>query len=142
MRLLKCYTQYVSKFGKICTDRRTGKGQFSFQSPRRTMLSNAQTTIQLCSFHMLARLCPKSFKLGFSNAGIKTCQMYKMGFEEAEESEIKLSTLVGSQKKQENSRKTSTSVSLTTLKPLTMWITKNCGKLLKTWEYQATLPAS
>ena len=41
-----------------------------------------------------------------------------------------------------DSRKTSTSVSLTTLKPKTVWITTNCGKFLKRWEYQTTLPAS
>ena len=34
-----------------------------------------------------------------------------------------------------------TSASLTTLKPLTVWITTNCGKFLKRWEYQTTLPA-
>ena len=39
-------------------------------------------------------------------------------------------------------KKTSTSVSLTMLKPLTMWITTNCGKFFKRWEYQITLPAS
>ena len=39
-------------------------------------------------------------------------------------------------------QKTSTSASLTTLKPLTVWITKNCGKFLKRSEYQTTLPAS
>ena len=39
-------------------------------------------------------------------------------------------------------KKTSTSVSMTILKPLTMWITKNCGKFLKTWEYQTTLSVS
>ena len=38
--------------------------------------------------------------------------------------------------------KTSTSASLTTLKPLTVWITTNCGKFFKRWEYQTTLPAS
>ena len=48
------------------------------------------------------------------------------------EPEIKLPTSVGSQKKQESSRKTSTSVSLTMLKPLTVWITTNCGKFLET----------
>ena len=42
-------------------------------------------------------------------------------------------------KKQENSRKTSTSPSLIMLKPLTVWITTNCGKFLKKWEYQTTL---
>ena len=49
---------------------------------------------------------------------------------------------VGSQKKQENSRRTSISASLTMLKPLTLWITENCGKFLKRWEYQTTLHAS
>ena len=45
-------------------------------------------------------------------------------------------------KKQESSRKTSTSALLTTAKALTVWITTNQGKFLKRWEYQTTLPAS
>ena len=44
--------------------------------------------------------------------------------------------------KQENSRKASTYVSLTTLKPLIVWITINCRTFLKRWEYQTTLPVS
>ena len=44
--------------------------------------------------------------------------------------------------KQENSRKASTSASLATLKPLTVWITTKCGKFFKRWEYQTTLAAS
>ena len=68
--------------------------------------------------------------------------MFKLDLEKAEELEIKLPTSVVSQKKQENSRKTSISVSLTMLKPLTVWITTNCGKFLKRWEYQTTWPAS
>ena len=43
---------------------------------------------------------------------------------------------------EENSRKTSTSGSLSTLKPLIVWITTKCGKFFKRWEYQTTLPAS
>ena len=66
--------------------------------------------------------------------------MYKLDLEKAEELKIKLPTSAGSHKKQENSRKTS--ALLTMLKPLTMWITTNCGKFLKKWEYQATWPAS
>ena len=65
--------------------------------------------------------------------------MYQLGFEEAEEPEIKLPTFVGSWRKQGSSRKTSTYVSLTVLQPLTVWIIKNCGKSLKRWEYQTTL---
>ena len=53
-----------------------------------------------------------------------------------------IATFVGSQRKLENSRKTPTSVSLTTSNPLTVWIIINCGKLLKRWEYQTILPVS
>ena len=55
-------------------------------------------------------------------------KMFKLGLEKAEEPEIKLPTSVGLSKKQESSRKTSTSALLTTPKPLTVWITINCGK--------------
>jgi len=135
MMLLKCCTQYVSKFGKLSGGYRTGKGQFSFQCQRKAMPKNAQTTIQLSSFHMLARLCSKSFKLGFRSMWTKNSQRYKLGFEEAEEPESKLPTFVGTWRKQGNSRKTSTSASLSMLKPLTLWITTNCAKFLKRWEY-------
>ena len=62
--------------------------------------------------------------------------------EKAEEPEIKLPTYSGSSKKQESSRKTSISALLTMPKPLTVWITRNCGKFWKRWEYQNTWPAS
>ena len=51
--LLKCYTQYASKFGKLDSGHRNGKGQFSFQSQRKAMPKNAQTTVQMHSSHML-----------------------------------------------------------------------------------------
>ena len=66
--------------------------------------------------------------------------MFKLDLDKAEEPEIKLPTSAGSSKKQENSRKTS--ASLTMPKPLTVWITTNSGKFLKRWEYQDTVPAS
>ena len=68
--------------------------------------------------------------------------MFKLDLEKTEEPEIKLPTSIGSLKKQENSRKTSTSALYTTPKPLTVWITINCGNLLKKWEWQTTWPAS
>ena len=60
------------------------------------------------------------------------------GFRKAEEPEIKLPTSAGSWKKQESSRKTSISALLTMPKPLNVWITRNCGKFFKRWEYQTT----
>jgi len=43
---VRCCTQYASKFGKLSSAHRTGKGQFSFQSQRKAMPKNAQTTTQ------------------------------------------------------------------------------------------------
>ena len=57
--------------------------------------------------------------------------MFKVDLEKAEEPEIKLPASIGSQKKQENSRKTFASASWTMLKPLTAWITKYLGKIHK-----------
>ena len=67
---------------------------------------------------------------------------FRKGREQRSEPDIKLPTSVGLLKKQESSRKTSTSASLTTLKPLTVWITTNYGKFLKRWQYQTTSPVS
>ena len=64
------------------------------------------------------------------------------GFRKAEEPEIKLPTSAGSWKKQDSCRKTSISALSTMPKPLTVWITRNCGKFWKRWQYQTTWPAS
>ena len=55
LMLLKCCTQYASKFGKFTSGQRTGKSPFSFQSQRKAMPKNAQTTAQLHSSHMLVK---------------------------------------------------------------------------------------
>ena len=68
--------------------------------------------------------------------------MFKLVLEKAEEPEIKLPTSAGSLKKQESSSKTSISALLTMPKSLTVWVTINCGKFWKRWDYQTTLPAS
>ena len=85
-----------------------------------------------------------SFSSSLANANTWTVNflMFKLVLEKAEEPDIKLSTSAGSWKKQESSRKTSTSALLTMPKPLTVWITINCGKILERWECQTTWPAS
>ena len=126
----RCCIQYVSKFGRFSSGHRTGKGQSSSQFPRRVILKNVLTIRQLHSYPILVRSCLKSCKLGFRIMQTKNFQMSKLGLENEEEPEIKL-PFAGSHKKQENSRKTSTSVSLTM--PLTMWVITNCGKLFRRW---------
>ena len=69
-------------------------------------------------------------------------QMFKLDLEKAEEPEIKLPISAGSLKKWDSSRKTPTSALLTMPKHLTVWITINCGKFFKRWEYQTTWPTS
>ena len=140
--LWKCCTQYASKFGKLSSGHRTGKGQFSFQSQRKAMPKNDQTTTQLHSSQTLVKCCLKFSKPDFSNTWTMNFQMFKLVLEKAEAPEIKLPTSAGSWKKQESSRKTSISALLTMPKPLTVWITINCGKFWKRWESQTTWPAS
>ena len=64
------------------------------------------------------------------------------GFRKGRGTRDQIANIFGSSRKQESSRKTSTSVLLTMPKPLTMWIAINCGKFWKRWEYQTTWSAS
>ena len=80
---------------------------------------------------MLAKKYSKFSKLAFNSTQTENFQMFKLDLEKAEESRDQIPNIcwiIG--KKQENSRKTSTSASLTMLKPLTVWITTN-WKILK-----------
>ena len=99
------------------------------------MSKKVQTTTQLHSTHRLAKQCSKISKPGFNSTWAVNLQMFKLVLEKAEEPEIKLPTSTGSSKKQESYRKTSASALLTTTKPLTVWITTNCEKFWKRWEF-------
>ena len=103
------------------------------------MPKNAQTTAQLL---YASKVMLKILQARLQQYVNQNFQMFKLVLEKAEEQEIKLPTSVRSSKKQDSSRKTSTSSLLTTPKPLTVWIITNCGKFFKRWEYQTTLPAS
>ena len=60
------------------------------------------------------------------------------GFRKGRGTRDQIANIFGTSKKQESSRKTSTFASLAMLKALTVWITINCGKFFKRWEYQTT----
>ena len=80
--------------------------------------------------------------LGFNSTRTENFQMFKLHLERQRKQRSNCQHLLANRKNQESSRKTSTSVLLTMPKPLTVWITINCGKFFKRWEYQTTLPAS
>ena len=139
MMLWKCCTQYASKFGKLSSGHGTGKGVF-IPIPKK---GNAK---ECSNYHIIALISHASKVMlkifpGFNSTRIVNFQRFKLDLEKAEP-EIKLSASIGSSKKQESSRKLSTSALLIMPKPLTVWITINCGKFFKRWEYQTTLPAS
>ena len=90
----KCCTQYVSKFGKLSSGHGTGKGQFSFQSQRKAMPKNAQTTAQLHSSHMLVML--KILQARLQQTWTMNFQIYKLDLEKVEEPEIKFPKSTGS----------------------------------------------
>ena len=129
--LWKCGTQYTSKFGKLSSGHRTGKGQFTFQSQRKAMPKNAQTTSKLHSSHTLAKSWSKFSKPGFNITWTMNSQTFKMDLEKAEEPETKLPTSAESWTKQDSSRKTSISALLTMPKPLTLWDHNKLWKILK-----------
>ena len=135
--LWKCCTEYASKFGKLHSGHQTGKGQFSFHSQRRALPKNVQTTVQLCSFHMLTKLCSKSFKLGFSSeprAFRWTRWLLKKQMNQRSNCQHPL----GHWKGKRISEKC----------PLLFYFTQSLcrsqqtGKFLKKWEYKTTSPAS
>ena len=132
----------ISKSERPSSGHRTEKGQSSSGFPRRVALKNVLTIRQLLSSPMLVRSCLTSCMLGFCIMQTKNLQMSKLDLDKKEEPELKLPTFAGSQRKLGNSRETSTSVSSTMPKPLTVWLIIKCGKLLKRWEYQITLSIS
>ena len=74
--------------------------------------------------------------------GMENFQMFKLDLEKAEEPEIKLPNVHWIIEKAREFQKNIYFCFIDTLKPLTVWITTNCGKFFKRWEYQTTLPAS
>ena len=149
MMLWKCCTQYASKFGKLNSGHRTGKGQFSFQSQRKAMPKNAQTTAQLHSSHMLAKWCSNFSKSGFNNTWNHELPDVQAGFRKGRGNQRSNCLHPLDHRKSKSSRKTSTSALLTmpdwsdlAANPLIVWIITNCGKFFKRWDYHTTLPAS
>ena len=96
----------------------------------------------LHSSHTLAKKSSKFSRPGFSNMWTMNFQMFKLVLQKAEQPEIKFPTSYGSLKKQEVPEKTSIFALLTMPKPLTVWITINCGKFWKRWVYQTVWPTS
>ena len=135
-------TRFISLFGQHHTACRTSLPRDGTHAPYIGRVESLPLEHHRSPVNTLVKECSKSSKPGFSNTWTVNSQMFKLVLEKAEEPEIKLPTSAGSSKKQESSKKISVSALLTMPKPLTVWITINCGKFWKRWEYQSTWSAS
>ena len=139
--LWKCCIQYARKFG---SGHRTGKGQFSFRSQRIPKRGNAKECSNYCAIALISHTSKGMLKIlqarvqQYVNHELPDVQA---GFRKGRGTRDQIANIYWIIKKQESSRKTPTSALLTTPKPLTVWITINCGKFLKRWEYQTSWPA-
>ena len=139
--LWKCCTQYASKSGKHSSGPRTKWWVFIPISKK----GNAKE----CSNYYIITLISHARKVMLKILHIRLQQYVnhelpaiQAGFRKGRGTRDQIANSLWIMKKQENSRKTSISALLTMPKPLTIWITKNCGKFWKRWEYQTTWPAS
>ena len=141
--LWKCCTQYASKCGKLSSGHRPEKGQFSFQSQRKAMPKNIKTTTQVTLIShankVMINILPARLQQYMK------CELpdVQAGFRKGRGTRDQIANICWIiEKAKESSRKTSISALLTMPKPLTVWITINCGQFWKRWEDQTTWPTS
>ena len=125
--LLKACVQYVSKFGKCSSGHRTGKCVF-IPIPKKGKAKECSNYCTITLISHASKVMLKFLQARLQQHLTVNFPMFRLVLEKAEEPEIKLPTSAGSRIKQESSRNTSMSALLTMPKPLTVWITKNCGK--------------
>ena len=142
MMLWKCCTQYVSKFGKLSSGHGTGKGQFSFQSQRKAVPKNVQTTAQNALISHSSKVMFKILQAWlqqYVNCELPDVQaIFRKGRRTTDQTANILLIIEKAREFQKNIY----FALLTMPKPLTVRITINSGKFFKRWEYQTIWPAS
>ena len=122
---VKVLPQYASTFGKLSSGHRTGKGQFSFQSQRKAMPKNAQTTTLISHAHKVMLKILQAKLQQYMNLELPDVQA---GFRKGRGTRDQIANVCWIIEEQESSRKRSISALLNMPKPLTVLITTNCGK--------------
>ena len=130
--LWKSCIQYCSTFGKLSSGHRTGKGQFSFQSQE---CSNYHT-IALISH--TSKLMLKILQARLQQYMNHELPVVQAGFRKGIGSRDEIANIHWIIERIRVTEKTFVSVLLTMPKTLTVWITTNCGKFFKIWEYLTT----
>ena len=139
MMLCKCCTQYAIKFG---TQQWQWDWKVFIPIPKK---GNAKECSNSCTIALISHASKEMLK--FFQARLQEymkCELpdVQAGFRKDRGTRDQIANICWIIKEQQSSRKMSTSALSTMPKPWTMWITTNCRKLLKRWEYQTTWPAS
>ena len=149
--LWNCSTQYAGKFGKLSSGHRTGKDQFSFQSQRKAMPKNwhSQRIVWECSNNCTTALISHTSKviLKILQASLQQYVNWELpdvqaGFRKGRGSRDQIANICWIIEKVREFQKNFYFGFIDYAKPLTVWITTNCGKFLQRKEYQTTWPAS
>ena len=140
--LWKCWTQYATKFGKLSSGHRTGKCPFSFQSQKKAMPKNASTnycTIAVISHTSKAMLKILQARLQkYVNHEFPEVQA---GFRKGRRTRDQTDNICWIIEKAKEFQENTYLCFIDCVKDF-VWITTNCGKFFKRWEYQTTWPAS
>ena len=117
----------------------TGLEKVSFHSnPKEVNTKGCSNYLTVALISHASKVMLKILQARLQSTSTVNFQMVKLDLEKANVPEIKLPTSVGLLRKREFQKKTSISGLLTMSKLLTMWMTANCGKFFKRWEYQTT----
>ena len=133
----KCCTQYTRKTQQWTQD---WKRSFFIPIPKKGNVKERSNYSIIALISRTSKVMLKILKARLQQYVNRELPDVQAGFRKGRGIRDKLLTSAGSLKKQESSRETSISALLTMPKPLTVWITNNCGKFWKRWEYQTTWP--
>ena len=146
MMLWKYYTQYASKSGKLSRlsflmTAGLEKCQLSFQ-PKETQCQSMFKLLQIALISHTSKVMLRILLARLQQNVNCEIPDVQAEFWKGRGTRFQIANIHWVIKKEKSSRKTSTFALLTMSKPLTVWVVINCGKFLKSWEYQATWPAS
>ena len=137
MRLWKCYTQYASKFGKLSSGHRTGKGQFSFQSQKKGNAKECSNCHTIALISHASKVMLKILQARLQQYVNHELPDVQAGFRKGRGTRDQIANIRWIMEKGREFQKNMYFCFIDYTKAF-VWITINCGKFFKRWEYQTT----
>ena len=140
--LLKCCTQYASKFAKLSSGHRTGKMSHFITISKKDDSKECSNYHTIALFSYTSKVMLKILHARLQQSMNWEIPVLQAGFRKGRGTREPTANIHWIIEKETESQKNIYSCFLTMLKPLTVWITTNFGKFFKRCEYQTTWPAS